>query len=385
MSKTNFKCMFLIDDKLYNKAILQEGTNENKNVKIPIPNSSYLTSTPSSQQISIVKPEGITNASERLELAEEPREGNHLDKIENGQQVKIDLSDKEQQTEIPFASASSAILGPPEKSGNNDDMEIDQRKDEDCECYEPIPKASSSQKRQTEDVKRKSVRSNKKLSIMKPLTAQAKRKLSDEDDNLSDDSDWEELRQRYRRLRGDFDSPPQEKSNVDHASEEKKTEDNIRSNKDKASTLIDRKKDGPITKFESISYICSICKETFRKRNALHRHIMNWHAEYFEDSGLQNKRKRSNEDNQKNKKFRSDGRKKRHMPQNQQRQKIARTELPCVFCQRFFKTKYALERHNASIHGVSRGSKRANNGNEARYVKRQKGNDEPAITYRNYF
>ena len=380
MSKTNFKCMFLIDDKLYNKAILRDGFNENTNIKVSTPNSSsYLTTIPSSRQISNAKPEGNMNDPERLKSSEEI---NDLDKNDNGQQVNIDLSDKEQQTEIPFASASSAIIAPLEKSGNNDDMDIDQsmNEKEDCGCYETLPKASSSQKRQTEDVTRKSAQSCKKLTTMKPLSAQAKRKLSDEDDNLSDDSDWEELRQRYRRLRGDFDSPPREKStNFDHVSEEEKTENNIKSNKNNAST------DGPVTKFESISYICSICKEIFRKRNALHRHIMNWHAEYFEDPGLRNKRKRSNEDNQKNKKFRSDGRKKRNMPQNQTRQKIARTELPCVFCQRFFKTKYALEKHNASIHGVNRGSKRANNGTEARYVKRQKGNAEPAITYLNYF
>lgn len=380
MSKTNFKCMFLIDDKLYNKAILRDGFNENTNIKVATPNySSYLTTIPSSRQISNAKPEGNMNDPERLKSSEEI---NDLDKVDNGQQVNIDLSDKEQQTEIPFASASSAIIAPLEKSGNNDDMDIDQsmNEKEDCGCYETLPKASSSQKRQTEDVTRKSAQSCKKLTTMKPLSAQAKRKLSDEDDNLSDDSDWEELRQRYRRLRGDFDSPPREKStNFDHVSEEEKTENNIKSNKNNAST------DGPVTKFESISYICSICKEIFRKRNALHRHIMNWHAEYFEDPGLRNKRKRSNEDNQKNKKFRSDGRKKRNMPQNQTRQKIARTELPCVFCQRFFKTKYALEKHNASIHGVNRGSKRANNGTEARYVKRQKGNAEPAITYLNYF
>lgn len=380
MSKTNFKCMFLIDDKLYNKAILRDGFNENTNIKVSTPNSSsYLTTIPSSRQISNAKPEGNMNDPERLKSSEEI---NDLDKVDNGQQVNIDLSNKEQQTEIPFASTSTTIIAPLEKSGNNDDMDIDQsmNEKEDCGCYETLPKASSSQKRQTEDVTRKLVQSGMKLTTMKPLSAQAKRKLSDEDDNLSDESDWEELRQRYRRLRGDFDSPPCEKSpDFVHVCEEEKTENNIKSNKNNASA------DGPVTKFESISYICSICKEIFRKRNALHRHIMNWHAEYFEDPALRNKRKRSNEDNQKNKKLRSDGRKKRNMPQNQTRQKIARTELQCVFCQRFFKSKYALEKHNASIHGVNRGSKRANNGTEARYVKRQKRNAAPAITYLDYF
>ena len=371
--------MFLIDDKLYNKAILRDGINENINIKVPTPNSSsyLLTTIPDSRQISNAKPEGKMNAPERLKSSEEI---NDLDKNDNGQQVNINLSDKEQQTEIPLASASSAIQTPHEKSGNIDDMDIDQsmNEKEDCECYETLPKASSSQKRQTEDVTRKSARSCKKLTTMKPLSAQAKRKLTDEDDNLSDDSDWEELRQRYRRLRGDFDSPPREENNFDQVSEEKKTE-NTRSNKNNAST------DGPVTKFETVSYICSICKEIFKKRNALHRHIMSWHAEYFEDPGSRNKRKRSDKDNKKNKKFRSDGRQKRRMPQNLTRQKIARTEFQCIPCKRFYKTVNALERHNTAIHGVKRGSKRANNESESQYVKRQKVNINPAVTYLNYF
>ena len=73
------------------------------------------------------------------------------------------------------------------------------------------------------------------------------------------------------------------------------------------------------------------------------------------------------------------------MPQNQQRRKIARTEFPCVLCKSFYKTQHALERHNASIHGTQRGAKRSNDGNETRYVKRQKLNGKPAVTYLNYF
>ena len=189
MSKTNFKCMFLIDDKLYNKAILRDGINENINIKVLTPNSSsYLTTIPSSRQISNAEPEGKMNAPERLKSSEEI---NDLDKNDNGQQVNINLSNKEQQTDIPFASTSSAIIAPHEKSGNTDDMDIDQsmNEKEDCECYETLPKASSSQKRQTGDVTRKSSQSCKKLTTMKPLSAQAKRNLSDEDDNLSDDPD----------------------------------------------------------------------------------------------------------------------------------------------------------------------------------------------------
>ena len=384
MTKTNFKCMYLIDDKLYNKAILQEGLTENTNTKVPIPNSTYLTPIPSSLQLTTVRPTGEMTSPAKSNLSSEFRETNDLAKVDKTQQVKIDLYDKDQQTEIPFPSASSANITVHEKSGNIDDMEIDQSNNEkeDCECNVPLPKASSSQKRQTRDVKRKLERSKKTLTTQRPFSAQAKRKLDNEEDNLSDDSDWEELKQRYRRLRGDFDSPPREKNKFDHVFEGKNAENSNRSNENKISTRLPKKKDGMITKFESISYICSICEQIFRKRNALHRHIMTMHSEYFIE---QTKRKRTDKDNNKNKKFISDGRKKRNMPQNHTRQKIARTEFPCVLCQRFFKTKSALERHNLNIHGVNRGSKRANDGNEDRYVKRHKVKGKPAVTYLNYF
>ena len=376
MSKTNFKCMFLIDDKLYNKAILREESNDN--TKVSIPNSTYLTPIPSSLQLTTVKPADNMTSPVGFNLPAKFTEINDLAKADNGQQVKIDMSDKDQQTEIPFVSASSPNITTLEKSENNDGMEIDESKNEkeDCECYNTLPKASSSRKRQATDVKTKLERKKKRL------TKQAKRKLSNENDNLSDDSDWEELKHRYRKLRGDFDSPPRDKNNFDQVSEGEKAKNDIRPNKTSTSTRLVKKKDGLIKKFESITYACTTCKQIFRKRTALHEHIMKQHSEYFKE---QNKKKRSNEYNYNDERIRSDGKKKRNMPQNQSRQKIARREFSCVFCQRFFKTTSALERHTKSIHGDNRGSKRVNGGNDARYVKRQKVSDEPAVTYLNYF
>ena len=376
MSKTNFKCMFLIDDKLYKKAILREGVNENINIRASIPNSTHLTPIPSSQRMTIGEPvvSMYTPSNESGKISD-------FVQVDNGQQIKIDSSDKVQQTDIPIASASSDNTDQPKKSENDCEMEIDQStiEKDDCECNEKDPKASSSHKKQTKDIKRKPLRARKKSSSLKPMTARAKRKMKYEDDNLSDDSDWEELRQRYRRLRDDFDSPPRER----HVSEDKQADDNSMT---KTSALFDKKENsGPIAKFETLSYICSICKQIFKKRNSLHRHIMNWHSEYFKESGSQNKRKRQNSENRKSKKFKNDGRKKRTMPQNQQRRKIARTEFQCVLCKSFYKTRRSLERHNVSIHGVKRGFKRENSGSESQYVKRLKVNDGPAVTYLNYF
>ena len=186
MSKTNFKCMFLIDDKLYNRAILREGGDENTNIKATIPNSTYLTPFPSSRQLITDKPTDNMNTPSRLNLSHELREINDSRKVDNGQQIKIDLSDKVQQTEIPFASTSSDNTDPLTKSENNDEMEIGQSKNEkeigqsknekeDCDCSEKLPKASSSYKRPTGNVKKRSARPSRKLTTLKPLMVQAER------------------------------------------------------------------------------------------------------------------------------------------------------------------------------------------------------------------
>ena len=333
MSKTNFKCMFLIDDKLYNKTILQEGSTDNTNTRVPIPNSTYLAPIPSSMQLITNKPVANMTSPIRSNSSGEFREIIDTAKVDNGQQVKVALSDKDQQTDIPVPSASSANITASEKLGDIQNMEIDKsmNEKEDCECNDTLPKASSSQKKigikrksdffanenmlkgkrlkeskkssqKRQNDKGKAKQKKKRLTTNRPLSAYAKSKLDNEDDNLSDDSDWEELKQRYRRLRGDFDSPPREEN-------------------------------------------------------------INLHSEYL---NKQNKRKRN-------------------IPQNQTHQKIRRAEFLCVFCQRFFKTTSALERHNLNIHGMDRGSKRTNDRNEARYVKRQKIHDKPAVTYLNYF
>ena len=202
MSKTNFKCMFLIDDKLYNKAILRERANENTNIIQPrlpnckqdnniqtnikglIPNSTYLTSIPSIQQITAVNPEG--NMSKHSDF----RKVDDLTKVENAQQDEIVSSEKDQQTPIASSSSTNA---PPHKISEVEDMELDQNEGEkdDCECNETL-----SQKNGTEEGK---VQFNKKITSQKPLSIRAKkrRRDDDDDDNLSNDSDWEDLKLPY--------------------------------------------------------------------------------------------------------------------------------------------------------------------------------------------
>ena len=380
MSKTNFKCMFLIDDKLYNKTILQEGSTDNTNTRVPIPNSTYLASIPSSMQLITDKPVANMTSPIRSNSSGEFREIIDTAKVDNGQQVKVALSDKDQQTEIPVPSASSANITASEKLGDIQNMEIDKsmNEKEDCECNDTLPKASSSQKKtgikrksefianenmmkgrrlkeskkssqKRQNDKGKAKQKKKRLTTNRPLSAHAKSKLDNEDDNLSDDSDWEELKQRYRRLRGDFDSPPRE--------------ENINLHSDHAKSKLDNEDDNlsDDSDWEELKQRYRRLRGDFdsppREEN------INLHSEYL---NKQNKRKRN-------------------IPQNQTQQKIRRAEFLCVFCQKFFKTTSALERHNLNIHGMDRGSKRTNDRNEARYVKRQKIHDKPAVTYLNYF
>ena len=70
MAKTNFKCMFLIDDKLYKKAFTHEMCNPHPGVTESlktIPNSIYLNPVPSSQQLISPVPANMGDISEKHE------------------------------------------------------------------------------------------------------------------------------------------------------------------------------------------------------------------------------------------------------------------------------------------------------------------------------
>ena len=156
-------------------------------------------------------------------------------------------------------------------------------------------------------------------------------------DDTSDDSDWEELRERYRRLRGDYDSPPRKKEYRKNQIEKRYV----------SGLPVVRKNETPLS--EQVS------------------------------------RKKSKDNIRTTKEIKMVGARKRKLDQDPGSLKTPRREFVCKLCQSYYKTKSSLQRHNANIHGEQRGSKRTKSEDEERYIKRKKNNNNIAVSYLNYF
>ena len=362
MSKTNFKCMFLIDDKLYKKAILKEESQNITNLKTTIPNSVYLNPVPSTQQTLVSDSESMKEIPEKEQ--EKPMEPYELANTAKETVPKGETLDKEQQ--VPILGNSKSFAKPYQTIENGNNMETDQNntKDDDCECYDQLPVASTAAKRgrkrkipvdirngfaspvrkkeyKKRQVKEKKV-SKKRALVVKPTAKKTITQGEEIDYDQSDESDWEELRERYRKLRGDYDSPPRRK-------EYKKR----KADKNDENKLRGKKTLSPI--------------------------------EYFEEGRKQNKLKKSVDDIRTINQIKMAGAQKRKLEQDLSSMKIPRREFVCKLCQSHYKTKSSLQRHNANIHGDQRGSKRSKSDDEKRYVKRQKNNNLTSVSYLNYF
>ena len=286
MSKTNFKCMFLIDDKLYKKAILKENADETSIPKTRGVNSYHLNLVSGNQQ-------PMNRSSEMGGMDEKQK---LTDKSEDA----LFVSDAGLNEPVPDLSGT-------EKNSNSlvtsSDMSIDQdeKDSEDCECYDDtLPAAKKRRfsgaikekevdegppkklKKKGPVIKakfnKKRVSPAKKIKNTKLPLPEAKDTIMAEDSDESDESDWEELRERYRRLRGDYDSPTREK------------EPRGKSNLQKSSALT-KNKTHTSRAPKVISYLCTICNRTFKKQTALQKHVNDMHSEYFKKRS--NKRKKS--------------------------------------------------------------------------------------------
>ena len=339
MTKTNFKCMFLIDDKLYKKAILKDDISDTTSLKTVIPNSIYLNPVHTSQH-------QLTSESESMKQNLE-KELNTMKTSEESRPLpESEIEDIDQKL-----STSDTVSS--ESSQNEVSMDISQNeaKDEDCECYEQPPPASVKRARERKKVvkHRRGFESPtrkkefKKIQKIKAVGKQPGRKTisvtEEMDEDLSEESDWEELRERYRRLRGDYDSPP-------------------------------RKKDYMKTKAEK-KYVNEL--SVLKKKEPLL------------SLSEQNNRKKSKNDIRAKKEIKMVAARKRKSDQDTSSMKTPRREFLCKLCQSYYKTKSSLQRHNINIHGEQRGSKRSKSVGEDRYIKRQKNNNNIAVSYQNYF
>ena len=377
MSKTNFKCMFLIDDKLYKKAILKENADETSIPKTRGVNSYHLNLVSGNQQ-------PMNRSSEMGGMDEKQK---LTDKSEDA----LFVSDAGLNEPVPDLSGT-------EKNSNSlvtsSDMSIDQdeKDSEDCECYDDtLPAAKKRRfsgaikekevdegppkklKKKGPVIKakfnKKRVSPAKKIKNTKLPLPEAKDTIMAEDSDESDESDWEELRERYRRLRGDYDSPTREK------------EPRGKSNLQKSSALT-KNKTHTSRAPKVISYLCTICNQTFKKQTALQKHVNDMHSEYFKKRS--NKRKKKSTDIQ-SKRLEIGGSKKRKAENKPAVSKKKRKEIQCEFCHSYYKTEQAYNRHYLNIHGKQEGSKRSKNEDIGRYIKRRKNNNNIAVSYLNYF
>ena len=357
MSKTNFKCMFLVDDKLYKKAILKEETSNIPNSKTIIPNSIYLNPVTNSQQ-------QLSSGSESMNriLEKDPSQSTDTYEVSRPATGAIpggETLSNEQRMTIPEATASEDFVTPIRIIENGVNMETDQSvaKDDDCECYEQAPVASAKRGRKRQksgelrddfdsparkkEYKKRQVKKSKvpiKISTVRKPSGRKTISLGEKvDADLSDESDWEELRERYRRLRGDYDSPPR--------------------------------------------------KKEYKKSTATKRYVSELPVVRKKDPVLagQNNRKKSKDDVSAVKEIKMIGARKRKLDNDLSSMKIPRREFVCKLCQSYYKTKASLQRHNLNIHSDQRGSKRTKSGDEDRYIKRQKNNNNIAVSYLNYF
>ena len=343
--------MFLIDDKLYKKAILKEESGDIVNLKTKIPNSIYLNPVQNSHQ-------PLASGTESMDKTLGKDHIKSIDMLEKEQTNEGDVIGKEQQLPIPEVPASGGLVTPYKIIENASNMDTDQNdaKDDDCGCYEQPPVVSASVERGRKRKKSDGLRDNfdspprkkeqkksqtikrkvsKKRTIVKP--DRKKTREAEIDNDFSDDSDWEELRERYRRLRGDYDSPPR--------------------------------------------------KKEYRKSKVEKRYVSDLPAVGKNETPQagQNNRKNSKVNIRTTKEIKRVGARKRKSVQDPSIVKNPRREFVCKLCQSYYKTKSSLQRHNANIHSEQRGSKRTKSGDEERYIKRQKNNSNIAVSYLNYF
>lgn len=277
MAKTNFKCMFLIDDKLYKKAILQEKSPENMKITGSIPNSSHLTNVQSIVQPKVPNLSTMTHMSHNY--FEVPKTVRETQTASNVNMVELPEKSTDMESDQHEKSNSNITI----------DGGKSVSKEEDCECY-------------GEDIENSPVlTTSRNRKVKSPRKKLPKKPIIKEHDNSSDDSDgWEELGKRYRTLRADDDSPPKKENYLKKTTDKRKKskeQENIpvvlsRENKrknlqespkpTKKSKKDGRKKrkleyDSEHEKVPRKEFPCSFCSRYFKTKKGLERHHFNIH------------------------------------------------------------------------------------------------------------
>ena len=395
MSKTNFKCMYLVDDRLYKTISHQPNTSQNWNVSpstILSKNTIYVP-TRIKEEIDTIVTQPNQSVQPKSSQAESipgnPTSNESVQSTAQFDQIIPEASSptsrKEDQTPT-IDPAYHKMLSEPLVSGEKS-MDID---DSICDCQEKKiePCSINSKENYKESVNDKTrMADHSKQTIIN----EKKRNIQD----YIEDPELEELRERFRKIREDIDYPPSKTDLItqnDRRTKEKRSElkdieiPPTPSRKKFITQTTEAKKD------RKVMYICTICRVKFRRMKTLTRHMQNIHGEFFENNNNAEKRKNKDESPQQRKKFISDGRRKRNMDAPEKSHKRRKEELKCSLCQEYFKTELALSRHGRNVHDLNslhpRGEKRTGfrgKNLSQQYVKRQKNEVKIPVEYVNYF
>ena len=434
MTKTNFKCMYLIDDILY-KDMLSKNRKSGHNLEsntplhyqLPLISKDHFEreSTVSLKDNKLVKEtdmnsnqtkggknqfdtfdetELLTNTSntEDMDCHCMDTQGNENDKVSG--------LDTQRQTVLNMERREA------DKSLHQQEMS---NKSETYEQMDSVnqngTKTAKKREHSEENYDDKQFNSTPDKGSKRKMGRKKRLKYSRQNENDSesdDEKEWEELRKRYYKLRYGSD----EESDVEisrKVAKRKSDEDHILSMSKEAVPRggqvqgtnqirkgIAKPNNSSIlksqTKFSQnpnisnnddiISFHCTLCTSSFKKFTTLSRHMKNIHGEYFQEWNRQNKRK-NEEKLSTNKKFKNDGSFKRKASTDRDYVKRSKEEFQCIFCQRYFKSSAGLKRHTVNQHGsVTNKEKRKNaETSEERYLKRQKTKTKVPITYNSYF
>lgn len=389
MSKTNFKCMYLVDDRFYKKAI---DTNTFKNHSVP-PNATlsknivYIPTHVNDEIETLNVPNHSPKQldqhrkfeAETFQRTQTPPQNTTFKSSVQSDQIIPEASSSKKQKEDQTEPTDVHMMGEPSSSSETF-MDVSEPH---CVCQD-TGNSSSEQIDKDPEKRLPDFGGSKVIS-------ERKKKTQDQ----YEDPELVELRERFRKIKEDIDYPPPktELYNQKDKSVEKKT---VKLTNMKTPSPHKRKKfiaQTPATKENrKVTYVCTICRAKFKRMNTLTRHMQNIHGEFFEAEGKTEKRKNLNESPQQRKKFIADGRRKRNMAGGENSQKRVRKELKCPLCKDYFKTESALHRHGINTHDLnsleSKGEKRKEFKGKnlpQQYVKRQKNEVKTPIEYVNYF
>ena len=140
----------------------------------------------------------------------------------------------------------------------------------------------------------------------------------------------------------------------------------------------------------TVSFLCTICNSRFKRFQSLSRHMSNIHPDFFVEWNRKNKRPHEDNNATTYKKPKWDGRLKRPSPSTHENEKKkSKIEFKCFFCDRYFRSKISLDRHERNIHrsAESNGKRKREDSNPQKgfYEKRLKVEPKPPVQYSNYF